>query len=176
MESRRQKLKQLERMAADFVGEKEKKEADRLRLQEKQASVLANPREGSSVELARIIGMLGANEKEINALAASMDATTAEITETQAALSKLEDEQELREASARADAIDKKLDALCEVYLEHVAEFRLALETDVLKPWISERPLLGDRHRVERRIGRLQGYLSYCELPEGNLRDLIGKV
>ena len=176
MESRRQKLKQLGRMATDFEAEKKKKEADRLRLQEKQANVLANPREGSSVELQRVLGMLAANEKEINALVASMDATTAEITETQTALSELEDEQAQREASTRADALDKKIDVMVAALLENVDVFRLAFEREILKPWASERPLLGDRHRVERRIGRIQGFLSYTEQGERNMRDLIGKV
>ena len=44
------------------------------------------------------------------------------------------------------------------------------------KSWGSDRPLLGDRHRVERRIGRIQGFLSYTEQGERNMRDLIGKV
>ncbi len=175
MEAHKQKLKALEKMAADYTADREKKQAERMSLEKKRAEILANPQAGAKIELQRVLAALDGNAKDLNDIAATLHATSEEMRETQNRISKLENDKAQQDAERENQTIQEKINALCAADLERRAEVRTVAHKLTSRFWEIS-PLLRYGKPFTRKIERLTENQVAAENIDNILWDIIGKT
>ena len=174
MEAHKQKLNALEKMAADYTADKEKKHAERMSLEKKRAEILANPQAGATVELRRIVASLDLNTKDLNDIAATLHATSEEMRETQNRITKLENEKAQQDAERENQTIQENINRLWTEEIERRAEVRAISHKLAARFWEIS-PLLRYGKPFTRKIERLNENQVAAENIDNILWDIIGK-
>jgi hypothetical protein len=174
MEAHKQKLKALEKMAADYTADREKKQTEHAGLEKQRVGILANPQAGAKVELQRVLAALDVNAKEINELAATLHATSEEMRETQKIISQLENDKAQKDAERENLTLQEKINALWAADLKRRAEVRVVAHKLTSRFWEIS-PLLRYGKPFTRKIERLAENLAAAENIDNILWDIIGK-
>ncbi len=175
MEAHRNKLRQLQKMAADYTGDRDKTHAERMSLEKKRAEILANPQAGAKIELQRVLSALDGNAKDLNDIAATLDATSEEMKETRNIISKLENEKAQKDAERENETIQEKINALWAADLKRRAEVRTVAHK-LMARFSEISPLLRYGRPFTRKIERLTENLAAAETVDNILWDIIGKT
>jgi len=175
MEAHKQKLKALEKMAADYTADKEGFHQQRVGLETKRAEILANPQAGAKVELQRVLAALDVNAKEINELAATLHATSEEMRETQKIISQLENDKAQKDAERENLTLQEKINALWAADLKRRAEVRAVAHKLMARFWEIS-PLMRYGKPFTRKMERLNENQAAAENIDNILWDIIGKT
>jgi len=175
MEAHKQKLKALEKMAADYTADRDKKHAERAGLEKRRVGILANPQEGAKVELQRVLSALDVNAKDLNDIAATLHATSEEMRETQNRISKLENDKAQKDAERENEVLQEKLNALWAADLKRRAEVRAVAHKFTSRFW-EITPLLRYGKPFTRKMERLNENQAAAENIDNILWDIIGKT
>jgi len=174
MEAHRNKLRQHQKMAADYTGDRDKTHAERMSLEKKRAEILANPQAGAKIELQRVLSALDGNAKDLNDIAATLDATSEEMKETRNIITKLENEKAQKDAERENEAIQEKINTLWAADLRRRAEVRAVAHKLAARFWEIS-PLLRYGKPFTRKMERLAENLAAAENIDNILWDIIGK-
>ncbi len=175
MEAQKHKLKTLEKMAADYTADREKKQAERAGLEKKRVGILANPQEGAKVELQRVLAALDGNAKDLNDIAATLHATSEEMRETQNRITRLETDKAQKDAERENETIQEKIDTLWTDDLKRRAEARAVAHKLMARFWEIS-PLLRYGKPFTRKMERLNENQAAAENIDNILWDIIGKT
>ncbi len=124
MEAHKQKVKALEKMAADYLNDADKKKRERIALENARIAILTNPQTGAKVELQRVLAALDVNAKELRDIDAAVHATSEEMRETQNRITKLETDKAQKDAERENETIQEKINTLWANELKRRAEAR----------------------------------------------------